>query len=54
LQERFYCRQCGLYHIDEIAIVIEEDFEFRKYRLKEVWFSDFIDAASWEEVIALE
>jgi hypothetical protein len=54
LRKRFYCRQCGLYHVDEIAIVIEEDFELRKYRLKEVWFSDFIDAASWEEVMVRE
>jgi len=50
LRRHFYCKQCGLYHVDNVAIVLDEDIKSRKYKLKEVDFNKFIGASSWEEV----
>jgi hypothetical protein len=42
LKRRFSCRQCELYHVDEVAIVVAEDFSRRAYRLRRIWFGDFL------------
>jgi hypothetical protein len=45
LRWRYLCRQCGLYHVDKIAVVVAEDYQTRKYELEELWFTDFLN--SW-------
>jgi len=42
LKKRYFCRQCGLYHVDRVAFVVAEDYLTHKYELNEVWFEDFL------------
>jgi hypothetical protein len=50
LKKRFFCKQCKLYHVESVAVIIDEDFALQKYRLKEVDFDDFVEALDWSEV----
>jgi nitrate reductase cytochrome c-type subunit len=42
LRKRFYCKQCGIPHVDKVALVVAEDFDKRTYKLRECWFAEFL------------